>query len=97
MGLHVTEAEIRAIFKQFEKQVDAARRGDQEAMRFLRRFGPHAIAIERVRDLEAQLEKERAWLLKGLPRICSDHLDETSGGGEAWVRTCVLCGRTELS
>lgn len=77
-------------------QIAAAKRGDELALDFLRTHGPHGRALERIRELQHEIDETRAALAR-LPEECREHLDHHGGGGEAWVDTCVLCGRTEVS
>lgn len=85
-----------AVEVDLEQQVEAARTGDVTALDFVRRHGPHGRVMERIRELQREIDEARE-RIKHLPSECVEHLDDRGGGGEAWIDTCVLCGRTEVS
>ena len=81
---------------QFNHQKLAAKNGDVLALDFVRRSGPHGRLLRRIQDLERELEEARIELDR-LPTLCEEHVMEEGGGGEAWIETCVMCGKTEVS
>jgi len=80
---------------QLQHQKLAAKRGDVPALSFLKRFGPHGCLLSRIANLEREVRVASDELDK-LPALCEEHIAEKGGGGEAWIETCVLCGKTEM-
>jgi hypothetical protein len=74
----------------------AAKRGDETAIVLIKEHGPHSRALKRINQLCRELDDARD-KIKALPESCPEHINEHGGGGEAWISTCILCGKTELS